>query len=501
VKPSLDPEYQHLAVTFQSNKFETLAWMVEKVKEKHDIKTEEIHIPESKRDMLTGELLDIYHTIDDGDPIPEEFEKLVLKYWIKGTTQEDKPAYITEPTTSEFIPKEKVNIQINVQPDQDVVVNIDKDLIAEISYSQEVVINVKEIDVKEMGIMKVVENPSDFTIMKQHTHKTGDTPVTLPNSAYRCTMKAINWGKIMDLSSPSAHMDDERKKWSILFEQMSNPSIGSFKDTTITEFGNKEPETTSAFENFLKATAYKDRELLMWAVLVATSREQEELDTTCVNQNCLHRHTLKYSPRGLLHIDFNEKQKRIKDLFDKTTNAPEGSEALKLWKETRSTRRMYKLPESDWMVEIIEPSAYDYMNRIQPLLQSVFERFRPGKIFMENTNEIEDIPVFGYLFPHIVYVKSFSKVIDGVEYRYTNWNQIEEILLEQLTMTESNVVLQLVREFTTKEDPVSFYLENIVCPVCNDTRPKVVVNDIGSTLLFHLSQRQLNTPIEIIEMP
>lgn len=502
---SLDPEYQVKAITFQSDKFTTLTEMVEAVKVKHGIKTEEIHIPESQQHMLAGELIDIYHNLNDGDTIPQEFENMILKYWIKGSKADNPPPYITEKTTNQFVPEgmddRRPVININVQSGQPVTVNVDKDLVGDINKIKEIVINVREVDIKEMNVMKVIENSNDDLILEPNEFRIGDTPITLLNSAYRCTMQAVNWGKIMDLSSPSGdnQSDMERKQWSVIFEQVRNVSIGNFKETKIVE-RDKTEKVTSAFENFLKATAYKDREVMMWAILVSTSKEEEEIELQCVNRNCRNPFLINYSPRGICHVDIPEGDKKLKELYKRTNDVAAGDEALAHWNETRNTRRVYNLPESDWYVEIAEPDAYTYINHCLPLLQQLYERYRPGEKFYENTN-LEEVPQFGYLTPHVIYVKSFSKVINGTEYRYTNWDAIENILINKLTMSESNIVLKLIEKFTTKSNPISFYFSDVVCPKCQDKRERLIINNIGETLLFHLSQRQLNMPIEIVEMP
>lgn len=503
---SLDPEYQVKAITFQADKFTTLTEMVEAVKTKYGIKTEEIHIPESQQRMLAGELIDIYHNLQEGDLIPKEFEDMILKYWIKGSNSTDKkPAYITEKTVDKFVPadmdEKRPIIQINVPAGTPVTVNVDKELIADITKTKEIVVNVREIDTKDIGVFKVVENSNDDKILEVFNFKTGDTPITLLSSAYRCTMAAVNWGKIMDLSSPSGdnQSDMERKQWSVIFEQIKNVSIGGFKETKILNI-DKTETVTSAFENFLKATAYKDREMLMWAILVSTSKEQEELELTCVNRKCRHQFLIEYSPRGICHVEIPEDEKRLKDLYTKTSNVAVGDEALAHWNDIRNTRRVYQIPDSDWYVEIAEPDAYTYINHCLPLLQNLYERYRPGEKFHENAN-LEEVPQFGYLTPHVIYVKSFSKVIEGTEYRFTNWEAIENILINKLSMTESNIVLKLIEKFTTKSNPISFYFSDIVCPKCQDKRERLLINNIGETLLFHLSQRQLNMPIEIVEMP
>lgn len=502
---SLDPEYQVKAITFQAEKFTTLTEMVEAVKTKHGIKTEEIHIPESQQRMLAGELIDIYHNLQEGDLIPKEFEDMILRYWIKGSKAEAPPPYITEKTTNKFVPDDMDQkhpiIQINVPAGTPVTVNVDKDLVAQISKSKEIIVNVREVDTKDIGVFKVVENSNDDKILEIFNYKIGDTPITLLSSAYRCTMAAVNWGKIMDLSSPSGdnQSDMERKQWSVIYEQVKNVSIGGFKETKVVNL-DKTETVTSAFENFLKATAYKDREMMMWAILVSTSKEQEELELTCVNRKCRHQFLIDYSPRGICHIDIPEGEKRLRDLYNKTNNAAAGDEALAHWNDVRNTRRVYQIPDSDWYVEIAEPDAFTYINHCLPLLQNLYERYRPGEKFYENTN-LEEVPQFGYLTPHVIYVKSFSKVIDGTEYRFTNWEAIENILINKLSMTESNIVLKLIEKFTTKSNPISFYFSNVVCPKCQDKREKLMINNIGETLLFHLSQRQLNMPIEIVEMP
>jgi hypothetical protein len=86
------------------------------------------------------------------------------------------------------------------------------------------------------------------------------------------------------------------------------------------------------------------------------------------------------------------------------------------------------------------------------------------------------------------------------EYRFTNWEDIEEIITKALDAEDSGILLKIIEKTRANVSPVSFYLENVDCPVCGRHEDRIPINEIGNTLLFQVSRRLSNTEINLIEM-
>ena len=72
---------------------------------------------------------------------------------------------------------------------------------------------------------------------------------------------------------------------------------------------------------------------------------------------------------------------------------------------------------------------------------------------------------------------------------YDKWDIIENVVTNVLDGEDSAILLKLIQEHQAKGSPVSFRVENVVCPECGKRRPFIPIDDIGQTLLFQLSRR------------
>ena len=278
---SLDPEFQAESIGFQANTLVIVGRMIDEVAKKHNLTSG--GIPEATdndpdfRMHIMGDLIEQYHL--NGEVITPEFENLVLKNWvgyvdpsIKEETPVEEEAPKEEPVKEE--PQEPIpQININVEKGSDVTVNVDPEIVAEMSTTRKVNIQVIETSADQMLAAKIVQNSQKDNIITPYSSDIYDVPLTLPLSGYRCTLKPVNYYEFIQLgSSPSSGnpVDIDKKQWSIIYDHVKNVSIGEFKD----------------FEDFLKKTKYSDRELLMWGVLIASADEEETLSMTCGNPKC-----------------------------------------------------------------------------------------------------------------------------------------------------------------------------------------------------------------------
>lgn len=486
-----DTAEQKREVDFQADNINIVTGLVNRVVAKY--KLFEGGIPDDTRMMVMGELMEHYHHY--GNVITEEFEQVILNNWVMPDGSY-AAAYIKNPhpeSTEEKKEEKSVEtvpatdpstvININVESGTPVNVNVDGDVVKEMTNTKTIEVFVNEVTEKELKSATIIENSQLENIITEYDSGINDVPVTLPASAYRCVMKSIAWFDFIRLIAPTsgARADDELRKWSVLFKHLKNPSIGKFKD----------------FEDFMKHTKYQDRELLMWALLVATADEEETLALTCANPKCKAKISLKYRPREIVHLD----EEHIPKYYKQTHDVPYGDEAIKLHNDSAYRVKRYKLPDTGIIVDITEPSAYDFINNKLALLEELYERYVPdGDISELNPND-PAMAEFDYLSSHALYITAMSVPKDGKEYRYTNWDDIENIITESLSTDDSAILLKVIQESRANTSPVSFRIKDINCPACRRHEDHINITDIGNTLLFQVSRRLDNTKIKLTEMP
>ena len=488
---SLDPEFQAEAIGFQSNNLVIVGRMIDAVAQKHNLTSG--GIPEATEEdpdlrmHVMGDLIEQYHL--NGEVITPEFEEIVLKNWqgyVNPNIKDETPVEevpVEEPKQEEVKEDPVPQIIINAEQGTDVTVNVDPEIVAEMSTTKKINIQVIETKQEEMLAARIVQNSQKDGIITPYSSDIYDVPLTLPLSGYRCTLKPVNYYEFIQLgSAPNSGnpVDIDKKQWSIIYDHVKNVSIGEFKD----------------FEDFLKKTKYSDRELLMWGVLIASADEEETLSMTCGNPKCQKHHTLKYKPRSIIHVN-DELANKFQ--YKKTHDVAPGDAALKHFIDINSTVRRYKLPNTGYIVEIDErPSAYDFINRRYPLMDQLRERFtdpdHPDVDLSENAE-------FNYLMTQALFITSISKIVGDTEYRYTNWEDIEKIITKSLDMRDAAILMQLIGKLSAETaSPINFYLEDFTCSACGRHQDRIPIPDIGSILIFQLSQRLSSTEINLTEM-
>ena len=107
---------------------------------------------------------------------------------------------------------------------------------------------------------------------------------------------------------------------------------------------------------------------------------------------------------------------------------------------------------------------------------------------------------FDYLSANALFISAMTIVKGNKEYRYTKWEDIERIITTSLDSVDSSILLKLIQQVRMTTSPVTFYIENVKCPVCGRNEPKVPITDIGQTLLFQISQRLNSIEINLKEL-
>lgn len=499
---SLDPEYQKKAVTFQVDKIAMINRMCQMVLRKYKITTGEIpesYPPEDTHDKLTrlqcmGEMTEYYE--NHGAVIDDTFEKLLLDNWLMPDGQyacewihngdassddsdESKEArkvnedVDTTPTINIFAPEDASSI----------VVNIDEDMLADLSEEKKVNVKIKRVSEKELISAPIIENSDKPGIIKPYAPETGDIALTLPISGYRCTVSALNWFEALNLEDVAGKNSADRAidQWSTIYKHIKTPSIGNFE----------------SFEDFLKKTNYLDQEYFMWGLLTATTGDHEEFMNKCSNPKCEKGFLIKYDPHTVAHIN----KEHLDDDYIKTHEVSPGEEAMKHFNKVQSKRMRYELPESKVIIDLGSPSVYDFINNRLGVLDRLGEQM---------AKEAQAAGDPEYRSPRIQLQMTFNLYInsvlipvteDGVKkyYKYDKWNDILEAL-DSLSWGDSGIMMKLMQTVSQKlASPIDMYIENVTCPHCKKHFDKMFIGNIQNQLLFRASRRLENTEISLIE--
>lgn len=470
---------------FERTKIATVTMMVNQVIAKHHIVSG--CIPDDIKMRVMGELINIYYR--SGEVITPEFEATLLNNWIGGETveqvQENKKREIEQTITEQAEEKEEARnttININVEPGTPVTVNVDGEILEEVDKRKEVNVIVHEVSEQEMRSTTIIENSQLDGIITPYESSATDVPLTLPMSAYRCTMGGVSMFDIIKLSSiqNGNSRDADIKTWTLIYNHLKNPSVGTFK----------------TFEDFLKHTDYRDMELLLWGAFVATADEVETISFTCGNPNCRHHMEFKYSPRSIIHVD----EKLVPEHYNKTHQVASGKAAVEHWEAVHSKKKIYELPNSKVLIELDDYSAWDYHNIKMPIMQEIYNRYRPngGNVDMEALSEDESNEM-NFLLLFLLYIKSVTINKDGKSYRYTNWKDIERVVTSHIGNKDLSILISIINQVRNVESPISFYLENVKCPKCGRKDDRIPVNDIMRSLFFQLSNGLNNTTVNFVE--
>lgn len=510
-----DMKYHEEAFGFQTEKLSIVTTMINKVVAKYRLISGAIPTEMVKDNTgriildqvaVKAELCELYEK--NGEVITPEFESMILENWVMpdGTlaadnivngvvvdeTLQPKAPVNTPVATEESIAPANTNepqelppnptINITVEKDTPVTVNVDESITANMTSSRVVDILVKEVSEKELKMANIIENSNIEGIITKYDSGINDVPLTLPLSGYRCVMRSINWWDFIKLTAPTSNnpVDNELKKWSVIYDHIKNVSIGEF----------------DSLEDFMKKTKYQDREFLMWGLLVATADDEELLQFTCQNPKCQQHIRIKYHPRNIQHVE----EDKIPKWWKAAGDAAPGEDAIKVWEEASGLRKRYQLPNTKIIVEINEPSAYDFVTKKLPLIQELFRRYHPDGDMSKLKPEDPTMAEFDYLSANALFVSAMTIIRDGKEYRFTDWSSMEEIITKGLNAEDSGILLKIIDKARNNVSPITFRVNDITCTACKQHYDYMPIPDIGGTLLFQVSQRLSNTQINLTEM-
>ena len=342
--------------------------------------------------------------------------------------------------------------------------------------------NADEVKEEEV-IKKIIENSDKPGIIRDFTSTMSDVQFTLPASGFRATMTGINWFDALGLADVAGKTEQDKaiEQWSMFYKHMKNVSIGEFTD----------------FEDFLKKTKYVDASVIMWALLTATTGDEEEFGYTCTNEKCEKTFAIKYNPHSVAHIN----ESNITDEYFRASKASPGQEALDVFHEMGGHHLYYTLPDSGAILELSQPSAYDMIQkklRTQDKLQ---------KQLKAEYDEAEDKD--SYQGAKLQFLMGINQFIDSIiipgptendpKYKYTTWDDIVKILTN-LSWKDTNMLSPLMTALAKRfASPIDMYVEDVTCPHCGKHLQRLYITNIQSQLLFNASRRYQNTEINLIE--
>lgn len=497
---SLDMEFQNKAMKFQEDKLAIVTGMVERVKAKY-------HLvggikPERQRHVM-GDLIEYYENY--GEEITDTFENIILNNWqhvdengqAYGNTENVANENINDDNNPSAVDDDNngnVNVNIDVAPNQPVTVNIDDDVVKSINKKRVVNINVREMTNADMDKIVVIENSPKEGIIRSFETGIGYTPITLPLSGYRCMIKPLNFFDMISMTAPNNNsiVDYQLKRWRTIYDHLKNPSIGEFEN----------------FEDFLKKTKYNDLPLLEWGLLTATSDDEESLTLECGNPKCKQEFVHMYTPRTLIHPNPD----KLPPEFDEISRTS-GQRAIDIFTAFNTKRVRYKLPISGIIIEINEPSAYYHLYTTLPLIVDRYRAKFPDDPTMEHFQNIQQ---YMQRDPRIMEFAITSSMITRIsaivvpppedenynephEYRFTNWDDIEE-QLGMIPMDDTLAIFKIVSE-ADDHQPMEFYVSGIQCPHCGRKEPRgLPVTNLVENLIFRVSRRLQNTEINLTKL-
>lgn len=325
---------------------------------------------------------------------------------------------------------------------------------------------VEEVDLKSIKIKKkqksFIESVNEFQLAGSKV------PVVFPASRFRAEMTGLSFGEMGDISlnSENVTVDQVRKKLTVIYNKMVNPSIGKFE----------------SFEDFLRKFSYMDIDIAVYGLVVASFPEVDDIPLTCNDPKCGKSFSHKFSPRTL--IRFNKAHEKFLSAMKEVIECP-AEDAVKLSEEspTRSHKRI-KLPYSGIIVEIGFASSYEYLYTIiDNLLGDKFAENHP-----DDVNGILQLNSTLLSLIRTVYVP------DGDE--YVEYDEFEDMInvLYHIKPEEVAILSSLLSKFT-ESYTVEFELTDIVCPHCG-TKTESIPLDVNY-LVFLKYQRLMSTEIDI----
>lgn len=329
-------------------------------------------------------------------------------------------------------------------------------------------IRLTEVEEIDLATIKVKKSEKSFLeSVDEFQLGSSRVPVVFPASRFRAEMTGLSYGEMGDISLNGENITFEqiRKKLTVIYNKMVNPSIGKFE----------------SFEDFLRKFAYIDIDLAVYGLVVATFPEVDDIPLTCNNPRCKKSFNHKFSPRTL--IRFEKANESFLNATKEVIECPP-DKASKLSEESPTRmHKMIKLPDSKFIVEIGFASSYDYLYTIvDNVLGDKFEEEHP-----DDVNGILQLNTTLLSLIRGVYVPRK----DG-EYEY--YDDFEDMInaLYMIKPGEVAILASLLTKYTEGYS-IDFELVDITCPHCG-TKTRTIPLDINY-LVFLKYQRLMSSEL------
>lgn len=415
----------------------------------------------------------------------------------------------TTPTIEEGNNEETVNVVIDKS--QAPTVAWSNDEIEKIKKSRKVQLNIVETkDIEYSQITDADDNIVD-AILAPYVRKSNDIVGVLPASKYRATFTGLSYPEVIDLSNSQElnNLDGERKKWSIAYNHIKNPSIGEWEEYNYyidQKTGKKvkldimapipegvDPNSihyVSKFDDFLSKTSFMDLDFILWKVLDATTMTEEIIAIDChsyiekTGKECGHSYDWVYRPSDLL-IPESIPVSVLEDM----KQAAEASSREKIMEIYNSSmlnvQNTVTLTTSGFKVIFGHISAYEYLNGVYGAIEALKKSTDTTTVASRSLNYATMTIIKAFLIPDPNHEGCYIR-IKGVNNLMKVIDQLDEIDWQTLT--------ELVRIMI---EPYQFRyaLRDIVCPKCKN-RSMIPIENMDR-LLFIVARSLSSVTVEL----
>lgn len=410
---------------------------------------------------------------------------------------------------SEEVKEEPTAEIVNITVDKDAVdkVVINSEDYQKIKKKREVQLNIiEQANLEFSEIEEVFDNEVD-KVLSEYTRKTNDIEGALPASKYRATFTGLSYPEVIDLSYSTEinSFDGEKRKWTIAFNHIKNPSIGpweeyrwfidpntrkrvkiSMKDDIPEGINVEDVHTITKFDDFLMKTSFLDIEFILWKILCATTLEKEIIQIECKNsyngKPCKTTHNWVYRPVDLL--DDESLDPSIFEDMEKTMKADSVESILQNYKSSFvCSNNVVTLPSSGIKTIFGHASAYDYLYGIYSAIEE-----------MSNSEDVTDGLSKSMKVTLTQAIKGFLIPINGKNKKITSTEGIIKILstLDEIDFQALNKIVEMVIQ---PYNNIKFRIPDVICPKCG-AKDNIKIRDMEN-LLFIITQSLGETQVTL----
>lgn len=330
-----------------------------------------------------------------------------------------------------------------------------------------VLTEVENVDLSSIKIKKAQK--SFVESVKEFEFSGVKAPMIFPASRFKADMCGMTYGEMGDIlvsGDETITFEQMRKRLTVIYNKMKNPSCGEFKD----------------FDDFLKKFSYLDIELALYGIILATYPEIDDISMVCQNPRCRKSFNHRFKPASLLRFD-KTNSKFIKTM-DELVNA-KPSDYIALFNDSPTmNHRLYKLPYSGTMVEIGMPSAYEYL----------YDVIQNG-VFMDKFVENHPGDLNGLLANVSGLVLLVRSVLIPEGDGYVQYDDFEDVIqaLYRTKPEDINLLSNILNKQVEAYQSV-FELHDVKCPHCSSVSP--IVNLQVSELIFFKLRGAMNAEVD-----